>query len=107
MKVGPGRALLIAALTLALAFINARGITQSAWLVNGLTIAKLLPLALFIAVGLFFADLRKLAPLPELTLEAAAAAGLLLIFTYGGYHVIRGPAGGGGRPKSQPPFSFI
>jgi amino acid transporter len=107
MKVGPGRALLIAALTLTLAFINARGITQSAWLVNSLTVAKLVPLAIFIAVGLFFAEWRKLAPLPELTLESAAAAGLLLIFAYGGYDVIGVPAGEARDPRRHLPFAFI
>lgn len=107
MKVGPGRALLIAALTLTLAFINARGITQSAWLVNSLTVAKLVPLAIFIAVGLFFAEWRKLAPLPELTLESAAAAGLLLIFAYGGYDVIGVPAGEANDPRRHLPFAFI
>jgi len=107
MKVGPGRALLIAALTLTLAFINARGITQSAWLVNSLTVAKLVPLAIFIAVGLFFAEWRKLAPLPELTLESAAAAGLLLIFAYGGYDVIGVPAGEAKDPRRHLPFAFI
>jgi amino acid transporter len=107
MKAGPGRVLLVAALTLALAFINARGITQSAWLVNSLTVAKLVPLATFIGVGVFFADWRKLAPLPELTLESAAAAGLLLIFAYGGYDVIGVPAGEASDPRRHLPFAFV
>jgi amino acid transporter len=107
MKTGAARSILITMLTLALAFINARGITQSAWLVNGLTIAKLLPLVLFIAVGLFHAELSKLAPLPELTLDGAAAAGLLLIFTYGGYDVIGVPAGEAADPRRHIPFAFV
>jgi amino acid transporter len=107
MKAGPGRAILITALTLTLAFINVRGITQSAWLVNSLTIAKLLPLLLFIGVGLFFSDWQKLAPLPELTLEGAAAAGLLLIFTFGGYDVIGVPAGEAKDPRRHLPFAFV
>jgi amino acid transporter len=107
IKAGPPRAVLITALTLTLAFINARGITQSAWLVNGLTIAKLLPLVAFIAIGVFHADLGKLVPLPELTLEGAAAAGLLLIFTYGGYDVIGVPAGEAADPRRHIPFAFV
>jgi amino acid transporter len=107
MMTGALRAGLITALVLALASINARGITQSAWLVNGLTIAKLLPLALFIAVGTFYADWGKLSPLPELTLEGAAAAGLLLIFTYGGYDVIGVPAGEASDPRRHLPFAFV
>lgn len=107
MKTGAARAVLITTLVLVLAIINARGITQSAWLVNGLTIAKLLPLALFIAVGAFFAEWDKLAPLPDLTLEGAAAAGLLLIFTYGGYDVIGVPAGEASDPRRHLPFAFV
>ena len=107
MKTGPAKALLISGLTLILAFINARGITQSAWLVNSLTVAKLVPLAVFIGVGLFFADLRKLVPLPELSLESAAAAGLLLIFAYGGYDVIGVPAGEASDPRRHLPFAFV
>ncbi len=107
MKTGPGRALLITVLTLCLALINVRGIIQSAWLVNGLTIAKLVPLVVFVAVGLFFADWQKLAPLPDLTLEGVAAAGLLLIFTYGGYDVIGVPAGEASDPRRHLPFAFV
>ncbi len=107
MKTGPGRTLLITGLTLGLAIVNVRGIVQSAWLVNGLTIAKLVPLVVFIAVGLFFADWQKLAPLPDLTLEGTAAAGLLLIFTYGGYDVIGVPAGEASDPRRHLPFAFV
>ena len=107
MKAGPGRALLIGGLTLTLAFVNARGITQSAWLVNSLTVAKLVPLAVFIGVGLFFAEWGRLVPLPEITLEGAAAAGLLLIFAYGGYDVIGVPAGEASDPRRHLPFAFV
>jgi amino acid transporter len=107
MKEGAGRAILITALTLTLAFINSRGITQSAWLVNGLTVSKLVPLALFITVGAFFAQWGRLGPLPELTLDDAAAAGLLLIFAYGGYDVIGVPAGEARDPRRHLPFAFV
>lgn len=107
MKGGVPRSVLISALTLTLAFINVRGITQSAWLVNALTLAKLLPLALFIVVGGFFAEWQKLLPLPELSLEGAAAAGLLLIFTFGGYDVIGVPAGEASEPRRHLPFAFV
>jgi amino acid transporter len=107
IETGAGRALLVTALVVTLAWVNARGITQSAWLVNSLTIAKLLPLLAFIAVGLFYADLRRLAPLPELSLEGAAAAGLLLIFTYGGYDVIGVPGGEASDPRRHLPFAFV
>src|SRR5262245_15745444 len=43
------RALVLTAITAALTWINVRGIRQSAWVVDGLTIGKLVPLVLFIA----------------------------------------------------------
>src|SRR5436309_6129335 len=45
------RAIVLTAITAALAWVNVRGIRQSAWVVNALTIGKLLPLALFIVAG--------------------------------------------------------
>jgi APA family basic amino acid/polyamine antiporter len=90
---GVGRAAVISAMTLALLLINVRGIKQSAWVVNALTIGKLVPLFIFIIAGLFFLRIDRLAPLPPVTLTQASSAALLLIFTFGGYDVIGVPAG--------------
>src|SRR5207244_739268 len=49
---GPTRTGLLTAIIATLALINVLGIRQSAWVVNVLTIGKLVPLALFIVVGL-------------------------------------------------------
>src|SRR5688572_1253580 len=48
---GLARTLLLTAIIATLALINILGIRQSAWVVNALTIGKLVPLALFIVVG--------------------------------------------------------
>ena len=90
---GPARAALMTAIIATLAFINILGIRQSAWVVNSLTIGKLVPLALFIVVGLAFVDFGALSlgPLPPLT--DLSTSGLLLIFAFGGYEVIPVPAG--------------
>lgn len=53
---------MIAAVTLTIGWINLRGIRQSAFVINLLTIAKLVPLALFIVVGWWFIDANRLAP---------------------------------------------
>ncbi len=83
------RAALLVSITSALAWVNVRGIRQSAWLVNALTIGKLLPLALFISVGLFFIEPARLTTLPPITLNQASTAALLLIFVYGGFRTAR------------------
>ena len=50
---------MLVGVTAALTWVNVRGIRQSAWLVNALTIGKLLPLALFIIVGLRYRRPRR------------------------------------------------
>ena len=104
---GFGRAALITTITLMLLWINVRGIRQSAWVVNTLTVGKLLPLFAFIIGGLFFLRPDTLGPLPAVTLEQAATAALLLIFTFGGFDVIGVPAGEATRPRQHLPFAFV
>src|SRR5499426_3286040 len=54
---------------LALAAINVRGIKQSAWVVNALTIGKLLSLSVFIVVGLAFIEPSRLTSWPPVTMH--------------------------------------
>jgi amino acid transporter len=55
---GAGRILAITILLFGLAWLNLLGIRYGAWTVNLLTAAKLIPLSLFICVGLFAVDHR-------------------------------------------------
>src|SRR5438093_5955842 len=93
MTGGWPRAALLVGITAALAWVNVRGIRQSAWVVNTLTIAKLLPLTLFIIVGVFFIQPARLTALPAITMNQVSTAALLLIFIYGGFDVVGTPAG--------------
>ena len=90
---GAGRAITISAITLAVGWINLRGIRLSAFVINLFTIAKLLPLTLFILVGVWFVDVSRLSPSGAVSLPQVSAAALLLIFAFGGYDVIGVPAG--------------
>lgn len=103
---GLARTALMTAIIGGLAVINIAGIRQSAWVVNTLTIGKLVPLTLFIAFGLPAAHgLGRGGPLPSVSDLSAAA--LLLIFTYGGYEVIPIPAGEARDPRRAVPFALI
>jgi len=104
---GAGRAAVIGAITLAIGWINLLGIRPSALVVNLLTTAKLLPLALFIAVGVWFVDPGALVPSGPVTVEQASAAALLLVFAFGGYDVIGVPAGEATDPRRHVPFAFV
>lgn len=107
MTGGAGRAALLTTLTLGLLWINVRGIRQSAWVVNTLTVGKLVPLFIFIAAGAFFIDPGRFADLPPIGVEQASTAALLLIFTFGGYDVIGVPAGEATNPRQHLPFAFV
>src|ERR671912_1214655 len=71
---GAGRVLTISGMTLALGWINLRGIRLSAFAINFFTIAKLLPLALFIGVGLWFVEFGRLAPSTSVSPPQISAA---------------------------------
>jgi amino acid transporter len=101
------RRLLITLVTVILAWINIRGIKQSKWVVNVLTVGKLAPLLLFIAVCAWFVEPARLTSLPGVSIEQFGTAALLLIFAYGGYEVTGIPAGEAANPKRDVPFAFV
>ncbi|HMF96875.1 MAG TPA: APC family permease [Vicinamibacterales bacterium] len=107
LTVGWPRAAFLSALTVALAAINIRGVRQGAAVVNTLTVAKLVPLAVFIVVGLAFVQPQRLTTVPSITMQQALAAGLLLIFIYGGYEVVPVPAGEAIDPQRDMPFAMV
>ena len=101
------RAALIAGAIVAIAAINIRGIRQSSFVVNLLTIGKLIPLAVFALVGIFHVDGGRLAPGDAPTLAQLSSTGLLLIFAFGGYEVIPVPAGEARDPRRAVPFALL
>ncbi len=103
---GAPRAAIITLLTLALTWINVRGIRLSSWVVNALTIGKLAPLLLFIAVGIWYVEPARFT-MPPLTLSQIGTGALLLIFAYGGYEVTGVPAGEASNPRRDVPFAFV
>lgn len=104
---GTGRVAVIAGMTLAIGWINLLGIRPSAVVVNLLTVAKLVPLGLFIAIGVWFVDIGAVVPTGPVTLSQASAAALLLVFAFGGYDVIGVPAGEATDPRRHVPFAFV
>jgi basic amino acid/polyamine antiporter, APA family len=90
---GWGRAATLAALVGTLAVVNLRGVKLGAGVIDGFTVAKLVPLAVFIVAG--FALVRG--PTPTGVTEVFAPGGpgwgnwlsaiLLLVFAYGGFEM--------------------
>jgi len=90
---GLARIAVIVASAALLAFVNVRGVKPGARLVEGITVAKLLPLALLIGVGLFALDPAKLAWPGWPSSEALGGSVLLLIFAFAGIEVALVPSG--------------
>lgn len=107
LALGAPRATVIAVLTLALTWINVRGVKQSSWVVNTLTIGKLVPLALFIIVGIWYIEPSHFAVMPPVTRDQVSTAAILLIFAYGGYEVTGVLAGEAANPRKDVPFAFV
>lgn len=107
ISTGTPRAAVILSVLGVLTWVNVRGIKQSSWLVNAFTLGKLLPLTVFVLVGVFFADLSRVVPSEPAPVANLGTAALLLIFAYGGYEVTGVPAGEAANPKKDVPFAFI
>lgn len=103
----PRAALLIAVLG-GLTFVNIRGVREGGGLNNMFTIAKLVPLALFIIVGLALAP--RLTPI-ELPAPPTAAAWIdalvVLLFAYGGFESVFMAAGEANNPRRDAPFALF
>jgi len=104
---GLWRSAIVTVLTLVLTGINLVGVRQSSWVVNILTIGKLVPLAMFIVTGIWFIEPAHWAVMPAVTTSQAGQAALLLIFAYGGYEVTGVLAGEAANPKRDVPFAFV
>jgi amino acid transporter len=104
---GAGRAAVITLITAALTMVNVAGIRQGARTINLLTISKLVPLGLFILVGVFFISPHRFTALPAVTVDQASTAALLTIFVFGGYEVLTVPAGESTDPRRHVPFALV
>ena len=105
---GPvSRPLLLTAIIATICWINIRGIRQSSLVVNILTVAKLLPLVVFIAIGILYVDWSTFAESATVTRTQLTSGALLLIFAFGGYEVVPVLGGETRDPRRAVPFALI
>ena len=97
----------ISALVLAYAWVNIRGIRQVAAVSTAFTLAKLLPLVAFVAVGLFFVEPQSLhlGSLPPA--HNLSTALLLAAFAYFGFDATTVLAGEVRSPRRSIPFAIL
>ncbi len=101
------RVSLIIAITALITYFNWIGVRNTAKVSNALTVAKLVPLALFIIIGMFFIDVELLAAGPSPSLTDFSASALLLIFAFGGFEAGLVNSGEIENPKKNLPFGLI
>ena len=76
-----------------LAHLNARGVRMGTRLIEGVTVAKLAPLLIFVAAGVFFVNPTAIAWPGMPDSDALGRSVLLLIFAYAGVEVALAPSG--------------
>ncbi|HEY6173177.1 MAG TPA: APC family permease [Kofleriaceae bacterium] len=103
---GAGRAAAITVAVGGLAVLNIVGVRAASYTVNFLTVAKLVPLAIFIAIGLFFVDTGRVAlALPEM--GSLRQAALVLVFAYGGFENANVPSEEALNPRRHLPTALL
>jgi APA family basic amino acid/polyamine antiporter len=107
ISAGLARTLLLAIIIAIIAAINIRGIRQSSIVVNILTVAKLLPLIIFVVLGLPHVEWAPFAAPADVTIQQLSTGALLLIFAFGGYEVVPVLGGEAKDPRRTIPFALI
>ena len=107
LSTGAARPALITAIVTFITWINLRGIKLSSWVINALTIGKIVPLMVFVAVGLFFIEPSRLVPSGTPAFASITAATVLLIFAFGGYEVVPVTGGETRDPRRAIPFAMV
>ena len=104
---GLWRALIISALSLSLTMINLVGVRDAALASNIFAIGKLLPLLLFVIVGLFFVNPQNFSIAARPTFGAMSTSILLLVQAFAGFDSLAIAAGEVRDPRHSVPFALF
>lgn len=92
---------------LVLTWINVLGIKSGARTAVVLAWGKVIPLVIFVAVGIFFVDWSRVFPVPTPDRANFMKAALLVLFAYAGFENTPAPAGEFVNPKRDVPFALV
>jgi amino acid transporter len=104
---GVARTLIIVLIVAILSIINIVGVRASATMTNVLTVGKLIPLFLLVAVGLLFVDPQRYSLAAAPVYGSFSKATLLLVFAYMGFEGAVIPSGEMRDPQRHLPFSLV
>ena len=107
LATGSSRAVTISLIIAALSTINILGVRYGAWTINLLTVGKLLPLLVFVGVGLFFADPHRYSFVTFPDAGSLRRAALLLMFAFGGFEYAAVPSEEVVNPRRNLPIALV
>ncbi len=104
---GLPRIAIITSLVVVLTVINIIGVKQSARVGDIFTVSKLIPLVLFVAVGLFFISPARFTLAARPGLGSFSAAVFILIYVFSGFEAVLVNSGEIRQPQRVIPFALI
>jgi len=104
---GVARSAILVLLIVGFAVVNLRGAKYGAWMVDVITIAKLLPLVFLILVGIFFTQGKNLTVTALPSLSDSMRSIFLLSFAFGGFEAVTIPSGESIDPRRHVPKALI
>lgn len=104
---GAARAVVITTVILFLTIINLIGVRDAAVTSNIFAVGKLIPLIVFIVVGLFFIDPDRLSGVQFPGYAAFSSSALLIVYAFSGFESITVPSGETRAPQRDIPFALL
>lgn len=104
---GLSRAAIVTLVAVALTVVNVLGVRRAATINNVLTLAKLVPLALFVVVGAFYVDTSRFVMDTAPSAVALSGAVLVAVYAFSGFEVLGVPSGEIDDPARTVPFALL
>jgi amino acid transporter len=104
---GVYRVIIISLVVFGLTYINLVGVRDSVRTTNVLTVGKLIPLLIFVIVGMFFVEPAYFSFAETPSTDVFASAILVLIYAFVGFESAVIPAGEMKDPKKNAPFALM
>jgi len=101
------REIVIVVVVGALAAINVAGVRNAALVTNIFTVGKLVPLILFVAVGLFFINTQNYSFVTRLNYGTFSSSVLILVYAFSGFEMAAIPAGEVRDPQRNLPLALL
>src|SRR5262245_28603313 len=107
IPLGWTRVSVITFVAVTMTIINVVGVRNAATFSDIFTVAKLIPMVLFIMTGLFFLNPESFSGAPQPSISAFSQSVLLLVYAFTGFEIALIPAGEVRDPQRSMPFALL